>query len=168
VLAGRGDSRPRGLPQSQRGRRPRDQAAIGQLARRAQGALAHLEGLVEVVLVEAIHRQLDLESGGRGRALVRELLPRPREAAVSLLVAPLPVLDRCAQGGQLDPAHGGFGRQPLRRLEQAVSASIELTDGSLRRRKRHPDVDLARGVGARQEPQRRLEPARRRRRRAGR
>ena len=77
-------------------------------------------------------------------------------------VAALPMLDRRAQRGQLHaPGHRVPGQQ-VARLQERLAAALEGAERALRRRQRHAQVHLALVVGRRQQPERRLEPARRR------
>ena len=112
-------------PEGERGRGRGDQRA-GRPASTAasSAAAAHLQRLVEVHLVEAVHRQLDLQRRGLRRvAPGGQLLPRAGEAGVGLVVAAQPVLHRGAQGGELDPPLRGVRGQQVDRLQQRSRGS---------------------------------------------
>jgi len=85
---------------------------------------------------------------------------------VRVLVAAQPVLDRGASRGQLDALRPGLGQEQVDCVEQRRAALVELAERAQRSGERHSHVDLAVAVRAGDQPQGRLEPARRHRWRA--
>jgi hypothetical protein len=159
VLARGRDLARGGLAQGQRRGGRGQERPVADAARCLERGAPHGQRLLEVQLVQAVHRQLDLQ-GRRGTArAVGQPLPGPGQPAVRVLVAALPVLDRGAPGRELDASRGGVGRQQVDRLEQGRPAAIELAGGAQGRGQRHAHLHLAFGVRAREEPQGGLEPA---------
>jgi hypothetical protein len=158
VLAGRRDPARRRLAEGEDRRRGRDQHAVVELARGLERAAPALDRLVEVELVEAVDRELDLQRRGLRALAVGQVLPRPQQPPVGVLVAAEPVLDRRAHPGELHPPGGGPGREQLAGLQQGGAAALEVAERALRRRERDAQLDVALAVAARQQPQRRLVP----------
>ena len=78
---------------------------------------------------------------------------------MGVLVAPLPVLHRRAQGRELDPAGGVRPRAAVHGLQQRGAAAVQVPERAQGRGQRHPQLDVARGVGRGQQPECRLVPA---------
>ena len=73
-----------------------NEGAVAAGLRGLQRALTHLDGQLEVELVQPVDGQLDLQRRRCRRTLVRQIVPRADEPMVGLPVTPEPVLDRCA------------------------------------------------------------------------
>ena len=116
-----------GLAERQRRRGGRDQGAVAGRARRREGPAAHRDRLLEVELVEAVHRQLDLQRGGRRRRAGRPARPRRAPAARGP-----PRAGRASARSPRSARSGRRGAPPRRRA--AVPAPPGASRGSARAR----------------------------------
>ena len=149
------------LAERQRRRGRGDEGAVAGRAGRHERTLAHRDRLLEVELVEAVHRQLELQRRRGRRRAVGQLVPGARQPRMRILVPAEPVLDRRAARGQIDPARQRVGGQQGERLQERLPAALELAERAQRPREVDPDVHLPLAVLGRQQPQRHLEPVRR-------
>ena len=128
VLARRGDLSRGRLAERQRRRGRGDQDAVAGRTRRRQRPAAHRYRLLEVELVEAVHRQLELQRRRRRGRAIGQLVPGARQTPMGLLVSTEPVLDRRAARSQLHPARDRVGGKQRQRIQQRLPATLELTE----------------------------------------
>jgi hypothetical protein len=150
-----------GLAEAQRRGRRGDQRPVAEGVRAPQRLRAHGDRPFVVERVQPVDRELDLQRGGGGRRAVGHLVPGLGQAPVGVLVAPLPVLDRSAQAGQLDAPIARLSGQQLHRLEESVAASLQPADRAQRRGQRHAHGHLALAVAVAEQAQRGPVPAHR-------